>query len=94
MGAKQSKHKKILKENEDDKTMQERLIKKINKISADLLLETKTKDILLFLDPEYCNKIMYIITNILSDSYTKNKLQIIHGYIKNIKEIQEGIIDL
>ena len=95
MGAKQSKQKKNIEENdEDDKTIQEKLIKKINKISAELILETKTKDILLFLDPEYCNKIMYIITNILSDSYTKNKLTVIHSYIKNIKEINNEIMDL
>ena len=78
----------------DDKTKQELLVKQINKISADLLLETKTSDVLLFLNPSYCDKIAYIIAEILNDTYTKNTLSFIHSYINNQKEIQKTFIDL
>jgi hypothetical protein len=96
MGAEISKEKKEKeeKEIEDDKTRQAELVKKINKITAELVLETSTKDILLFLEPEYCDKIMYILTNIFENSYAKTKIELIHGYIQNIENIKKDFIDL
>ena len=61
MGGEMSDNQELFYDITDDKTKQELLVKQINKISADLLLETKTSDVLLFLNPSYCDKIAYII---------------------------------
>ena len=70
------------------------LIKKINKIASKMILETSSKEILKFLEPNYCNSIIQILTNILKKNYTENKIKAIHSLIKNHKSLETNILDL
>lgn len=81
-------YKKPFKEKDKD------LIRKINKIASKMILETSSKEILKFLEPNYCNSIIQILTNILKKNYTENKIKAIHSLIKNHKSLETNILDL
>lgn len=70
------------------------LLQKINKIASKIILETSSEEILKFLEPNYCNSIIHILTNILKKNYTENKIKNIHSLIKNHKSLTEDILDL
>jgi len=81
------------------------LFRKINKISSDLILNSNNDDLLQFMDPEYCNKIINITANILNENFTKNQIKIINNkikknkkksvesFIENLKSINDSIYD-
>ena len=81
-------YKKPFKEKDKD------LIKKINEIASKMILETSSQEILKFLEPNYCNSIIQILTNILKKNYTENKIKAIHSLIKNHKSLETNILDL
>ena len=46
------------------------LLKKINTIASKMILETSSKEILKFLEPNYCNSIIQIVANVLKKNTT------------------------
>jgi len=72
------------------------LFRTINKISSDLILNSNNDDLLKFMEPEHCNKIINITSNILNENFTKNQLKIINNKIKknNKKSVESFIQNL
>jgi len=78
--------KKDLEEGLEREFSSDLLFRKINKISSDLILNSNNDDLLQFMDPEYCNKIINITANILNENFTKNQIKIINNKIINNKK--------
>lgn len=73
------------KKNDIKKEFSEKLLfRTVNKISSDLILNTNNVDLLKFMNPEHCNIIINLTSNILNDNFTKNQLRIINNKIKKI----------
>ena len=70
------------------------LLKKINTIASKMILETSSKEILKFLEPNYCNSIIQIVANVLKKNTTENNIIAIHSFIKNHKLMEKDILDL
>ena len=71
------------KKNDIKKEFSEKLLfRTVNKISSDLILNTNNVDLLKFMNPEHCNIIINLTSNILNDNFTKNQLRIINNKIK------------
>ena len=95
-----------IKKNEKNEYSNDLLFRTVNKISSDLILNTNNEDLLQFMNPEYCDKIINLTSNILNDNFTKNKLNIINNkiikknnkkpvdeFIQNLKDISNPIYD-
>lgn len=93
------------KKNEKNEYSNDLLFRTVNKISSDLILNTNNKDLLQFMNPSYCDKIINLTSNILNDNFTKNQLKIINNkikknnkkpiddFIQNLKDIDDSIYD-
>ena len=95
-----------IKKNEKNEYSNDLLFRTVNKISSDLILNTNNEDLLQFMNPEYCDKIINLTSNILNDNFTKNQLNIINNkiikknnkkpvdeFIQNLKDISNPIYD-
>ena len=93
------------KKNKKNNFSNDLLFKTINKISSDLILNSNNNDLLQFMNPTYCDKIINITSNILNENFTKNQLKIINNkiiknkkksidsFIQNLKSIDDSIYD-
>ena len=95
-----------IKKNVNNEYSNDLLFRTVNKISSDLILNTNNEDLLQFMNPEYCDKIINLTSNILYDNFTKNQLNIINNkiikknnkkpvdeFIQNLKDIDDSIYD-
>jgi hypothetical protein len=92
MGAANSKTAEQTVKQNDQKQL---LLTTINKISSSLILNTNNEDLIKFMEPDHCEKIINLTSNILNDNFTKNQLRIINENIKqtnnNIKQTNNNI---
>ena len=84
MGAANSKKKTYSK---DD------LFKIVNKISSDLILNTADDDLINFMEPKYCIKIIKLSSRLLNDNFTKNELKLISDKLISDK-LKDKVIDI
>lgn len=95
-----------IKKNVNNEYSNDLLFRTVNKISSDLILNTNNEDLLQFMNPEYCDKIINLTSNILHGNFTKNQLNIINNkiikknnkkpvdeFIQNLKDIDDSIYD-
>merc|ERR1712166_1189910 len=94
-----------IKKNVKNEYSNDLLFRTVNKISSDLILNTNNEDLLQFMNPEYCDKMINLTSNILNDNFTKNQLNIINNkikknkkkpvdeFIQNLKDISNPIYD-
>ena len=75
-----------IKKNVKNEYSNDLLFRTVNKISSDLILNTNNEDLLQFMNPEYCDKMINLTSNILNDNFTKNQLNIINNKIKKNKK--------
>ena len=94
MGAANSKYTPYADYKKPFKEKDEELLKKINGIASKIIVETSSKEILKFLEPNYCNSIIHILEKVLNVNFTENKIKAIHSLIKNHKIVEQNILDL